>query len=166
MNPENYPAYFHPYIEKIPEGDPLELLELGIKETIRTLAMVSEEQANQSYEEGKWSIKDLLQHLIDTERIFSYRALAISRGEFIKLPGYDHNVYAKEANANNRSLKGLLEEFKQLRASTIQLFSSFSDQMMQHEGNANDIKIKVEQIQYILIGHELHHVWVLNQKYL
>ena len=143
MNTKGYPPYFHSYIEKIPHGEPLKLLEIGAKETLTTLAMVSEEQANSAYEPGKWSIKDLLQHLIDTERIFSYRALAIARGESTKLPGYDHDLYAKEANANHRSLKGLLEEFKQLRVSTIQLFSSFSDQTMQRKGNANGIDIRV-----------------------
>ena len=166
MNSESYPTYFHPYISKIPDGDPIQLLEIGIKETLSTLVMVTEEKANFSYAKGKWSIKDIVQHLIDTERIFTYRALAIARGESVELIGYDHEAYVREANADSRSLKTLLEEYKRLRLSTIDLFSSFSKEVFKKRGNANGMEISVEQLQYILIGHELHHLWVIQQKYL
>lgn len=167
MNSENFPPYFRAYIEKIPEGrDPFELMEINLKETIKTLAMVSDDQANNAYAEGKWSIKEVVQHLIDTERIFCFRALAFARGETAKIPGYDHEQYAAASNANDRSLKSLLEEMRQVRAATISLFKSFTEEMLQKVGNANGLEMTADKIKYILIGHELHHMWVIEQKYL
>lgn len=167
MDTTGYPEYFHAYIEKIPEGrDPFELLTINLKSTIKTLAMVSDDQANNGYAPGKWSIKEMVQHIIDTERIFCFRALAFARGEEVKIPGYDHNQYAENSKANNRTLKSLLEELKLVRASTISLFKSFSEEMLASAGNANGKNMTAEQVLYILIGHELHHVWVLDQKYL
>ena len=167
MDTTGYPEYFHSYIQKIPEEkDPFELLTINLKATIKTLAMVSDDQANNAYAEGKWSIKTVVQHLIDTERIFCYRALAFARGEKGKIPGYDHNEYAANCNANHRSLKSLLEEMKLVRAATISLFKSFSEEMLANVGNANGLEMTAGKILYILIGHELHHVWVLDQRYL
>lgn len=167
MNTAGYPEYYHSYIEKIPEDkDPFELLVVNLKNTIKTLAMVSDDQANKSYAEGKWSIKEVLQHLIDTERIFCFRALAFARGEEQKIPGYDHDEYAANSAANARTLKSLLEEMRQVRAATISLFKSFSREMLDQNGNANGIDLNADKILYILIGHELHHVWVLEQRYL
>lgn len=166
MDSKAYPEYYQSYIERIPEGDAFSLLELGLKETLKSLVMVSEEKANEAYAEGKWSIKEVIQHIIDTERIYAFRALSFARGENNAIRGYDHNEYAAASNANRRSLKELLEELKRLRASTVDLFKSFSDDMLQAKGNTNDLEMTAEQIMYILIGHELHHVWVLEQKYL
>ncbi|MFT5669044.1 MAG: putative damage-inducible protein DinB [Vicingaceae bacterium] len=167
MNSSGYPEFYQQYIEKIPEDkDPFELLTINLKNTIKTLAMVSDNQANKGYAEGKWSIKEVVQHLIDTERIFCFRALAFARGEAGKLPGYDHNEYAANCQANSRTLKSLLEEMKLVRASTISLFKSFSKDMLLKVGNANGLKMTAGQVLHILIGHELHHVWVLDQKYL
>ncbi len=167
MNTTGFPEYFHAYIEKIPEGkDPFELLSINLKETIKTLAMVSDDQANRGYAEGKWSIKELIQHMIDTERIFCFRALAFARGEEAKIPGYDHEKYAAHSNSNARSLKSLLEEMRQVRAATISLFKSFSEEMLTREGNANGLPMTADKIKYILIGHELHHMSVIEQKYL
>ncbi len=166
MNSESYPEYYRVYIDKVPEGEPMELLKRGVEETTRSLAMVSEDQAGTAYAEGKWSIKDVLQHIIDTERIFSFRALSFARGEQLKLSGYDHNEYAKNCQADQRSLREMLQEFRRLRASTIDLFSSFTTEALQRTGNANGLEFTVEQLQYILIGHEIHHRGVLEQKYL
>ncbi len=167
MDSKAYPEYYQQYIERIPEGkDPFELFIITLKNTIKTLAMVSDEQANKGYAEGKWSIKEVVQHIIDTERIYNYRALSFSRGETNAIRGYDHNEYAANSSANRRSLKDLLEELKRLRASTIDLFKSFSKEMLRTKGNANDLEMTPEQIMYILIGHELHHIWVIEQKYL
>tara|TARA_B110000046_G_scaffold78688_1_gene86802 strand:+ start:23184 stop:23687 length:504 start_codon:yes stop_codon:yes gene_type:complete len=167
MDAKSYPEYYQQYIDRIPEGkDPFELLIVTLKNTIKTLAMVSDDQANKGYAEGKWSIKEVVQHIIDTERIYDNRALSFTRGETNAIQGYDHNVYAANSSANRRSLKGLLEELKRLRYSTIDLFKSFSDEMLQMKGKANDLDVTPEQIMYILIGHELHHLWVIEQRYL
>ena len=167
MDSKAYPEYYQQYIERIPEGkDPFELLIFTLKNTIKTLAMVSDEQANKGYSEGKWSIKEVVQHIIYTERIYAYRALSFTSGEKNAIRGYDHNEYAANSSANRRSLKDLLEELKRLRASTIDLFKSFSEEMIRSKGNANDLDMTAEQIMYILIGHEMHHMWVIEQKYL
>jgi uncharacterized damage-inducible protein DinB len=166
MNYEEYPGFYQTYIKRVPQGDPLALLERGKKEVLLTLAMVSEGKASEAYAPGKWTIKDLLQHLIDTERIFSFRALAIARGEKQSLLGYDENAYAEAASANDRKLKELLEEYKRLRESSVDLFKSFNQSMLQQRGRANEQEISVEQILNILIGHELHHLAILNERYL
>lgn len=166
MNIDSYPAYFHQYIEKVPPGDPLALLAEGLKESLRTLALISDDQANQRYAPGKWSIKEIVQHLIDTERIFCYRALSFARGEQNPLAGYDHEAYVVQSNADYRSLKDLLEEWRTLRQSTIQLFQSFSSSMLETTGNANGLDIGVEQLMYVIIGHELHHMHIIHTRYL
>lgn len=167
MNTANFPPYFHPYIEKIPEGkDPFELLAINIKETIKAFAMVTDEQANGTYEEGKWSMKELLQHMIDSERIFCFRALAFARGDKASIPGYEQDDYASYSRANNRRLKDLLEELKLIRESTIILFKSFDQAMMNEVGNANGIDMTADKILYIIIGHELHHIDIIHQRYL
>lgn len=165
MNTENFPEYYKGYVALVPNGDPQELFDYSLKELLSALMMITEEEASQGYAAGKWSIKDILQHLIDTERIFSYRALSFARGQEKELPGYDHDAYANRAMANYRSLKSLLEELKRLRVSTKDLFASFSNEMMVKSAKANGQVISVEQLQYIIVGHELHHLNVINEKY-
>jgi uncharacterized damage-inducible protein DinB len=166
MDIKTFPVYYQTYIEKVPKGDPILLLEMGVKETIKTLVMVTEEKANWAYAEGKWSIKDIVQHIIDTERIFSYRALCFARGEVNSINGYDHNAYVDAGAANDRSLKDLLEELKRLRLSTIDLFKSFSKEMLAKKGNANGTDLTTEQVLFILLGHEIHHMEVVQERYL
>src|SRR5690606_15187066 len=134
MNTIDFPEAYRDYIEKLPKGELIPLMELSLKELISSLAMVSEDQSNLAYAPGKWSVKDVLQHLIDTERIFCFRALSFARGDQNEIRSYDHDAYANEASANERSLKSLLEEMKQLRLTSIQLFNSFSPEMMQRQG--------------------------------
>ena len=166
MDIQTFPVYYQSYIKKVPKGDPLDLLDLGVKETIKTMVMVTEEKANWAYAEGKWSIKDIVQHLIDTERIMSFRALSFARGEANKISGYDHDAYVTAAVANGRTLKKLLEELKRLRMSTIDLFKSFTPEMLENKGNANGVDFTAGQFIYILIGHEIHHMEVVVQRYL
>ncbi len=166
MNSAGFPSFFKSYVELIPEGDQLELLAWSQQELYKSLAMVSEEQANTSYAEGKWSIKDLVQHLMDTERILSYRALSFSRGEQKDLLGFDHDDYVIQAKGNNRSLKSLLEEAQILRKSTIALFASFSEEMLEMGGKANGLPLKVVQFRSIILGHEMHHHKIMNERYL
>jgi len=166
MNSEHYPEYYKPYIEKIPAGDPMYLLEEGNRESMRVLALISESQANYRYQEGKWSIKEIIQHLIDSERVFCFRAMSFARGEKQQLAGYDHDSYAQNSQADYRPLKDLLEEMQSCRKSTIHLFKSFAAHMMDEVGNANGLDISVAQILHVIIGHELHHIHVIQQKYL
>jgi uncharacterized damage-inducible protein DinB len=165
MNTENYPEFYKDYVSLVPEADPQELFDYSLKELLSALMMITEEEASQGYAPGKWSIKDILQHLIDTERIFSYRALSFARGEEAALPGYEHDAYANRAMANYRSLKSLLEELKRLRLCTKDLFASFSKEMKMKAGRTNGQVLSVDQLQYIIVGHELHHLKVIHEKY-
>lgn len=166
MITSKFADYFKYYAEKVPEGDIEELLDYNLKECLKSLVMVSEEKSLYAYAEGKWTIREIVQHLIDTERIFCYRALSIARGEEQELLGYNHDVYAKTALANSRTLRSLLEEFKNLRRSTIDLYSSLTKETLQNIGVANGLEISTEQIFIISIGHCIHHIEIIEQKYL
>lgn len=166
MNAQNYPSYYQKYIERVPEGDLLDLMNWSLNESLKSLVMISEEKGNWAYEEGKWTIKEVLQHIIDTERIYAFRALAFARGEQAEIRGYDHDAYAANCMAEKRTMKSLLEELKRLRSSTVDLFASFTKEMLAKKGIANEQKIQVEQLGFILIGHEMHHVAMIEQKYL
>ena len=166
MDIKTFPIYYQGYIELVPDGEPIAILEYQIKESFGSLVMVSEDKGDFAYDEGKWTIKDIVQHIIDTERIFSYRALSFARGEQLALAGYDHEAYGKQMNTQARTLKSLLEEWKNLRISTLDLFRSFDSKMLKKIGNANGNDLSVEQILYILIGHEIHHLNIINQRYI
>jgi hypothetical protein len=119
-----------------------------------------------SYAPGKWTIKEVVQHLIDTERIMSYRALCIARGETTSLPGFDENLYAAESGANYRRWEHLVEEFLYLRQSTLHLFRSLNSTQLQREGTANQNKITPNALGFIIAGHALHHLSVIKERYL
>ncbi|MAY83772.1 MAG: damage-inducible protein DinB [Flavobacteriales bacterium] len=165
MDAQHYPVYYQSYIEKVPEGNLVDLLDFSLSESLKTLVMIPESKGDHRYEEGKWSIKDILQHLIDTERIFCFRALAFSRGEQNEIAGYDHDLYVQNANADQRSMKSLLEELRRLRASTIDLFKSLNDEQLKLKGKANGQVLSVEQIGHVIIGHEMHHVAIIEERY-
>ncbi|MEO8210661.1 MAG: DinB family protein [bacterium] len=118
------------------------------------------------YAPGKWTVKDILQHLIDTERIFNYRALRFARNDNTILPGFEQDDYAKVSNANKRSLDELLNELEAVRRASIILFESFDDEMLLREGICFDKNISVLAIGFVIAGHTLHHVNVIKEKYL
>jgi len=117
------------------------------------------------YAPGKWTVKDILQHLIDTERIFKYRALRFARNDKTLLPGFDENIYADVSGANNRSLDDLLNEYSFVRQSAIALFSSFHKKMLNSAGVCFDKNISVLSIGFVLAGHPLHHLNVIKERY-
>jgi hypothetical protein len=118
------------------------------------------------YAEGKWTIKEIIQHVIDTERIFSYRALRISRNDKTPLPGFDENEYVINTDANNRHLQSLLTELSLVRQSTIALFKSFTPMQLERLGVASNNDISVRAIGFILIGHQKHHQKIFMERYL
>lgn len=127
---------------------------------------ISEEKASFRYAEGKWSIKELLQHIIDTERVFNYRALSIARGEKQNLMGYDHDEYALSSKADARSWNDILTEYKAVRLASILLFKSFDDQQLDLVGKANGLPLSARTAGFITVGHELHHLSVVKDRYL
>ncbi|MDG2227116.1 MAG: DinB family protein [Flavobacteriales bacterium] len=159
------PEFYRDYIQSVLDADYLDLLGTVYADAIAILDDISEKKANYAYAEGKWSIKDILQHIIDSERIFTYRMVAISRGEKQAISGYDHNEYVSCAKAKNRSFASLLKEYKNLHQSTNDLIASFSTEMLQMTGNANGSNIKVIDLIYINGGHQKHHIKILKERY-
>jgi len=163
---EEYPETYQHYMDQLPEGDVLYLLDKHSTDLRHMFRHISDERAEQSYAEGKWTIKELLQHLIDTERIFSYRALCISRGDKQLLPGFDENMYAYNSLANIRLLGSMLDEYEQVRRSNLLLFRSFTSEMLSQVGKANGRNITVRAIIHMLAAHEVHHINILQTRYL
>jgi len=126
----------------------------------------TDEQWAYSYAQDKWTIKDVLLHIIDTERIFAYRALRISRGDSTPLPGFDQDVYAENAHANQRTGVSIIEEYHQVRKSTISLFSNMNDEDCIRKGNASNLLFTPIGTAYMIAGHENHHMAILKEKYL
>lgn len=165
--PSEYEAsYLKHYIDLVKDDDILRALKGQLAAALEFLSFISEDKANYRYGEGKWSIKEVLGHICDTERIFAYRALCISRGEKQSLPGYEQNEYVANGNFDSTALKDLIEEFRLLRESNLSLFKNFSGKMMLRQGTANGKKITVRTILFAIAGHELHHLNVIRDKYL
>ncbi|MDX5483167.1 MAG: DinB family protein [Hymenobacteraceae bacterium] len=164
---EEYPETYQGYLDQLPEGEEvLYTLEKQAADLRHMFRNISDERAEQSYEEGKWTIKELLQHMIDTERIFAYRALCFSRGEEAELPGFDEDRYAYYSLANIRPLKDLLDEYELVRRSNLALFRSFTSEMMDNYGTANGRRMSLRALIHIMAAHELHHISILQTRYL
>jgi len=162
----DYAEYYHKYIREIESDNIVEVLEKQLNTTLNILKDLPEDKGNYSYAEGKWSIKEVLGHCIDTERIFAYRALCIARGEKQSLPGMEQDDYAKHGEFNKRTLKNLLDEYELMRKSNIILFNSFQEKVLQNRGVASENEVTVLALMFIIAGHELHHIKVLKEKYL
>lgn len=166
LQSEEYAPYYLPYIQQVREEELIEGLHNSLVIFIQFINSVPAEKLDYRYAIGKWTLKDIIQHLIDSERIFSYRALRFSRKDTVKLSSFEEDLYAEAALANNRTLKELLEEFKLVRQSTIALFKSFSDETLLRIGIAADYPISVRALGYIIIGHQKHHINVYKHQYL
>lgn len=146
--------------------DMLEALEQSGKQLTVLLNTVPEDMGEYRYEKGKWSIKELICHMMDAERIFAYRALRFARNDSTELAAFEENDYAPQANAHARTLKQLISEAGTLRKTTIDLFSSFTSEMLQRKGTANKNEVSVVNLGYIIAGHETHHCNILKERYL
>lgn len=167
LNDHNFSDYFNQYVSLVNDNaDVITTLENTHKKTNEIIDLITEEQGNSAYADGKWTIKELLVHMIDTERIFCNRALRIARNDKTDLPGYDHDAYVPESGANERRLIDIYKEFNVVRQGTIALFNSFTPEMLERKGTANGNALTVLSIGYIIAGHETHHVNVMDEKYL
>jgi uncharacterized damage-inducible protein DinB len=160
------PQFYHAYINLVPDDDLNAHLQKNKKDMADFLAAIPEEKWTFRYAEGKWNVKELVQHLIDSERIFSYRALCIARGEKASLPGFDENQYAALSNAGARSKESLLQELNAVQTATALLFQSFDETQLERTGTANNNPIQVRTIGFITVGHLLHHKNILQERYL
>lgn len=160
-----FAPYYSRYIDLV-KGDPLRAMDAQVLDFQALLAEVPEDKEDYRYAEGKWSIKEVIGHVTDTERIFAYRALCFSRGETQSLPGFDENAYVPLGEFNRRSLRDLGREFANVRESTMGLFRSMSDTQLLRIGTANNQPVSVRALAYILAGHTHHHAHILRSRYL
>lgn len=164
--PGDAAPYFQKYINLVPEGDTVQMLTQAKADMTAFWQALPPDKWDFRYAEGKWSIREMLLHLIDTERIFTYRALRIARNDQTPLPGFEQDDYVPFSNANNRSWDSLLSEYVAVREATIQLFKNFTPEMWQHTGTSSNNTISVLALAYVTAGHERHHLNVLREKYL
>lgn len=160
------PEYYHGYISQVKEDDlpsAFRMQETVIKEF---LAAIPQEKYEYQYEPGKWTLKEMLQHLIDAERVFGYRALCFARNDSAPLPGFNENEYVNESLANKREWNDLVNELLTVRKSNELLFNSFNEEQMNRSGIANNSSNYVLGWGYISIGHVAHHMQVMKQRYL
>ena len=161
-----YAAYYGKYIALVEGGDIVETLERQSEDTLALLRGINEERAAHRYEPGKWSIKEVVGHLIDAERIFAYRALAIARGEQKPLPGMEQDEYMAHADFDSRTLADLAEEFEHVRRSNVLMFRNLDAEAWSRRGTASDNEVSVRALAYIIAGHETHHIRILRERYL
>jgi uncharacterized damage-inducible protein DinB len=161
-----YAPYYGKYIALVPEGDIVATLQRQLETTLAVLRGIDEADAGKRYAEGKWSIKEVVGHLIDSERVFAYRALRFARNDQTPLAGFEQDDYVVAADFDARTLADLAEEFEQVRRATIHLFKSLSADAWSRTGKANDNEVSVRALAYITAGHEAHHVQVLRTRYL
>jgi len=164
--PNEYAQYYQRYIDTIVSDDILKYFQLQIEEIISFFKNVNEELASFRYAEGKWMMKEVLAHIIDSERIFGYRALAISRGEKNSLPGYDDKKYISNGKYQNRSLESLITEYYHASSANLELFRSLDEEMLSQRGIASGNEITVRGLVFITVGHEKHHFEIIKTRYI
>jgi hypothetical protein len=164
--PDEYASYYGRYIDQLPEGDILEILQTQIRQTQALLEALDETQGNFRYAPGKWSLKEVIGHLSDVERVFAYRALSFARQDPAPLPGIEQDDYVAAGRFEIRRLPSMVEEFTSVRAASLTLFASFDGETCSRRGNASQCDFTVRSIPYIIAGHERHHMNVVRQRYL
>ena len=163
---QEYAPHYATYINKVKGDDLLAHLIDGEQALVAFIESVPHDRLDYRYQEGKWNIKEILVHLIDAERIFSYRALRFARNDKAELAGFDENDYVPESDARNRALPDIIREYKAMRQATIELYKSFSDEVLLRKGKASGYDISVRALGYTIAGHEIHHAGVIRERYL
>ncbi|WP_348800444.1 DinB family protein [Flavobacterium adhaerens] len=163
---DEYSKFNATYIQALENVELFEELEISLHDFIKFVQNIPLGKFDYSYAEGKWTIKEIIQHIIDAERIFAYRALRISRNDKTPLPGFDENDYAANTNAKSRSIQDLLTEFSAVRHSNLLMFKSFTDEQMARIGVASDHEVSVRALGFLILGHLKHHKTVFAEKYL
>lgn len=160
------PEWYKGYVDAVPDVPLIAALKHADEAFCELIADIAEENASFSYEADKWSIKDLILHLSDAERIFSYRALRLARKDGTVLSGYDHNDYVEKAMADQRSKEDLLMEYRAVRSSTIALYSTLSEESLIFEGKVDDNVFTAGMLGFIIAGHQLHHISIIKTRYI
>jgi hypothetical protein len=161
-----FQKYIQRYLDLVPSENWLQEMKISGNTTSEIYRELSPEQSNFAYAEGKWTMKELLQHLIDAERIFVYRAMRFARKDKTELPGWNEEEYANHYFSEERSLESLIDEFETVRKSSIIFFENLNPQQLQENGIANGNEISVETIGKLIVGHNIHHLNVMKERYL
>ncbi|MCY9666571.1 DinB family protein [Paenibacillus alginolyticus] len=162
---EEYSPYFTGYINQVPEGDYLSILHSQLDAIVDLFSPINNEQGLYRYEPGKWSLKEVLGHITDTERIMSYRMLRIARGDTTNLPGFDQDLYITNTSFDELSMEDLLNDFKAVRQATFTLLKTISEAAWLRKGIANNNEISARALAFVIAGHAQHHLGVIQQKY-
>lgn len=160
-----YAPYYARYVALVPDGPIVETLRRQIAETSSLLKPLPDDRARHRYAPGKWSVKEVVGHLADSERVFAYRALRFARADGTGLPGFDENAYAAKAGHDERPLADVLEELEVVRAATVALLQGLPDPAWDRGGAANDVHVTVRALAWIIAGHERHHRAILAERY-
>ena len=168
MKPEanEYAAYYEKYISLVPAGDITATLAAQFADTLKLLRAIPESKGLHAYAPGKWTIKQAIGHMMDTERVMSYRALCIGRGDQSKFPGFEQDGYVANSDFNARTLADLIDEFAAVRQATLQLFKHFTGTEWQRIGTASDNPVSARALAHIIAGHELYHDALFRERYL
>jgi uncharacterized damage-inducible protein DinB len=161
-----YASFYGSYIARVADDDIVAVLENQMQSTRAFLETISDEQGDKAYAPGKWSVKELIGHVIDSERVFAYRALRFARNDQTALPGFDQETFTANANFANRLLSDVVQEFEAVRRATVLLFKHLSPDAWHRRGSANGNEITVLALAFVIAGHELHHMDVLKTRYL
>ena len=163
--PTEYASWYSAYIARVPDGDIVTRLQQAGEELTAALAAIPDDKGDHSYAEGKWSVRTLIGHMIDAERIFAYRALRIARGDSTPLPGFEEDEYARTAGSEARSIAGLASEMRAVRESTVRLFESLPDAAWTRSGTVSNAQVSLRALAWITAGHAMHHLTVLEERY-
>ena len=167
LQPTEYAPHYGNYINQVSDEYTLvEELEISLHRFIKFVQDIPMDKFDYRYADDKWSIKDIIQHIIDVERIFSYRALTFARNDKTNLPSFEENDYVDEANGNTRSIMELLTELSAVRHATLLLFKSLHEKQLLKRGTANNNSISVRALGFVIIGHQNHHQKVFEERYL
>jgi len=162
----DYPTFYAGYVAIVPDVDVTTALRDGGRELIATVTGIPEARGGFRYAEGKWSIREMLGHVIDAERIFTYRALRLARADATPLPGFEENAYVTSAGSDARTLASLAEEFDAVRAASVLLFESLPGDAWARRGNVSGGDVSVRALAFITMGHAMHHLKILRERYL
>ncbi|QEH43330.1 DinB family protein [Chitinophaga sp. XS-30] len=163
---QDYGEFYHTYVSMVPENDILDAFSNQTAVTLQFLDAIPEDKQNHAYATGKWTIRQVLQHITDAERVFAYRALRFARKDHTPLAGFDENGFADAARVEHRDWVDMIEEFQMVRLSSEHLFRSLNEEEMQRKGMASNTPVTVLSLGYIIIGHALHHQRVIRERYL
>lgn len=166
MTSQEYNSYYKTYIDLVSEPSLIKSLAEGLLNVSAFFEAIPKSKLEYRYAEGKWTPKEVLLHLIDTERVFSYRALTFARSPNMTLPGFDQDAFVEHSEANQYTIDALLEEYLVVRTATISLFKSFNEEVLMRSGVASGSPLSVRAAGTIICGHEIHHCTILKERYL